>query len=130
MGILLNPDPTASSTFVLLAIQLLFTAVNDDKVGTKYGESKFNIMYRGIPLGQGKVPEFYESAHRGRQMQTTVAMDRANLCQVDVANLGRDVFKRRDLGRLEQPRHCWARDSQTRVLMGEPTQRVWIDEDR
>lgn len=38
------------SASLSLAIRMLFTAKNDNKVGIKYEDSTFNIMYRGIPL--------------------------------------------------------------------------------
>ncbi|KAI3523526.1 hypothetical protein L1887_01719 [Cichorium endivia] len=37
-----------STASLSLAIKMLFTAKNDNKVGIKYGMSTFNIMYRGI----------------------------------------------------------------------------------
>ncbi|KAL3515591.1 hypothetical protein ACH5RR_022493 [Cinchona calisaya] len=88
------PLPTTSSysaASVSLAIRMLFVAVNDNKVGIKYGESKFTVMYRGIPLGRGIVPGFYQPAHSVRQVQTTIAVDRVNLLQTDAADLVRDA---------------------------------------
>lgn len=46
------------SASLSLAIRMLFTAKNDNKVGIKYEDSTFNIMYRGIPL-VGFRPFFY-----------------------------------------------------------------------
>ncbi|KVI10979.1 uncharacterized protein LOC112506225 [Cynara cardunculus var. scolymus] len=83
-----NAPTTASLS---LAIRMLFTAKNDNKVGIKYGVSTFNIMYRGIPLGRGTVPGFYQPAHSVRQVQTTVTVDRVNLLQADAADLVRDA---------------------------------------
>ncbi|KAI3770295.1 hypothetical protein L6452_01422 [Arctium lappa] len=82
------PTTTASLS---LAIRMLFTAKNDNTVGIKYGVSTFNIMYRGIPLGRGTVPGFYQPAHSVRQVQTTVTVDRVNLLQADAADLVRDA---------------------------------------
>ncbi|CBI20000.3 unnamed protein product, partial [Vitis vinifera] len=48
-------------------------------------------MYRGIPLGKGVVPGFYQPAHSVRQVETTVAVDRANLLQADAADLIKDA---------------------------------------
>ncbi|CDO97513.1 unnamed protein product [Coffea canephora] len=48
-------------------------------------------MYRGIPLGRGTVPGFYQPAHSVRQVQTTIAVDRVNLLQTDAADLLRDA---------------------------------------
>ncbi|GMP39177.1 hypothetical protein CsSME_00010120 [Camellia sinensis var. sinensis] len=66
VGISPNPPSTTatepSSASVSLNIRLLFTAANDNKVGIKYGESRFTVMYRGIPLGRGVVPGFYQAA--------------------------------------------------------------------
>ncbi|KAH7833036.1 hypothetical protein Vadar_002541 [Vaccinium darrowii] len=88
-------DPTiatpTSSASVSLSIRMLFTAANDNKVGIKYGESRFTVMYRGIPLGKGTVPGFFQAAHSVRQVETTVAVDRVNLMQADAADLVRDA---------------------------------------
>ncbi|KAK7850077.1 hypothetical protein CFP56_001624 [Quercus suber] len=70
---------------------MLFTAVNPNKVGIKYGESKFTVMYRGIPLGEASVPGFYQEAHSVRQVAATIAVDRINLQQADAADLVRDA---------------------------------------
>lgn len=81
----------AASASVSLTILMLFSAVNDNKVGIKYGDSKFTIMYRGIPLGRGIVPGFYQPAHSVRRVQTTIAVDRVNLLQADATDLLRDA---------------------------------------
>ncbi|KAF5936870.1 hypothetical protein HYC85_024376 [Camellia sinensis] len=82
---------TPTSASVSLTIRLLFTAVNDNKVGIKYSESRFTVMYRGIPLGRGVVPGFYQAAHSVREVETTVAVDRVSLLQADAAELVRDA---------------------------------------
>ncbi|XP_058191848.1 NDR1/HIN1-like protein 6 [Rhododendron vialii] len=87
---LTTPTPTSSAS-VSLSIRMLFTAANDNKVGIKYGESRFTVMYRGIPLGKGTVPGFFQAAHSVRQVETTVAVDRVNLMQADAADLVRDA---------------------------------------
>ncbi|XP_009759236.1 NDR1/HIN1-like protein 13 [Nicotiana tabacum] len=81
----------ASSASVSLNIHMVFTAVNDNKVGIKYDESRFTVMYRGIPLGRGIVPGFYQPAHSVRRVETTIAVDRVNLLQADAADLIRDA---------------------------------------
>ncbi|KAK1440316.1 hypothetical protein QVD17_06141 [Tagetes erecta] len=83
------PIPTTAS--LSLAVRMLFTAKNDNKVAIKYGTSTFNIMYRGIPLGRGTVPGFYQPAYSVRQVQTTVIVDRVNLLQTDAVDLVRDA---------------------------------------
>ncbi|XVF68093.1 hypothetical protein PTKIN_Ptkin10aG0175500 [Pterospermum kingtungense] len=84
-----TPTPTTAS--LSLTIHMLFTAVNPNKVGIKYGESTFTVMYRGIPLGKASVPGFYQEAHSTRNVEATIAVDRANLMQADAANLIRDA---------------------------------------
>ncbi|KAM0063953.1 putative Late embryogenesis abundant protein, LEA_2 subgroup [Helianthus debilis subsp. tardiflorus] len=84
--------PVATTASLSLAIRLLFTAKNDNTVGIKYGTSTFNIMYRGIPLGRGSVPGFFQPAHSVRQVQTTVTVDRVNLMQTDAADLVKDAL--------------------------------------
>ncbi|XP_023730600.1 uncharacterized protein LOC111878319 [Lactuca sativa] len=80
-----------NSASISLAIRMMFTAKNDNKVGIKYEESTFNIMYHGIPLGRGTVPGFFQPAHSIREVQTTVTVDRVNLLQTDAADLVRDA---------------------------------------
>lgn len=84
-------DPTTAAASLSLTIRLLFTAVNPNKVGIKYGESRFTVMYRGIPLGKASVPGFYQEAHSVRQVVATIAVDRVNLLQADAADLIRDA---------------------------------------
>ncbi|KAF5448578.1 hypothetical protein F2P56_029097 [Juglans regia] len=87
-----NPstNPTTSAS-LSLNIRMLFTAVNPNRVGIKYGESKFTVMYRGIPLGKASVPGFFQEAHSVRQVEATIAVDRVNLLQADAADLVRDA---------------------------------------
>ncbi|KAJ1434104.1 Late embryogenesis abundant protein [Sesbania bispinosa] len=58
-----NPIGTTADASLSLTIKLLFTVVNPNKVGIKYGESRFTVMYRGIPLEKASVPGFYQEAH-------------------------------------------------------------------
>ncbi|KAI3503784.1 hypothetical protein L1887_32234 [Cichorium endivia] len=58
---------------------MLFIAKNDNIAEIKYRDSTFNIMYRGVPLGRGTVPGFYQA----------VSVDRMSLLQADVAELVR-----------------------------------------
>ncbi|KAF4369720.1 hypothetical protein CsatB_015175 [Cannabis sativa] len=88
----LNPNPNPTTTASLsLSIRMLFTAVNPNKVGIKYGESRFTVMYRGIPLGKASVPGFYQEAHSTRQVVATIAVDRVNLLQADAVDLIKDA---------------------------------------
>ncbi|WJX26256.1 hypothetical protein P8452_15204 [Trifolium repens] len=84
-------NPTGTTASLSLTIRLLFTAVNPNKVGIKYGESRFTVMYRGIPLGKASVPGFYQEAHTTRQVVATIGVDRVNLLQADAADLIRDA---------------------------------------
>ncbi|XP_061999571.1 uncharacterized protein LOC133716960 [Rosa rugosa] len=91
-----SPNPTtdpnpASSASLSLSIRLLFSVENPNKVGIKYGESRFTVMYRGIPLGKASVPGFFQQAHSVRQVVATIAVNRANLIQADAADLIRDA---------------------------------------
>ncbi|KAM7280590.1 hypothetical protein ACFE04_007724 [Oxalis oulophora] len=47
---------TAAGATITLTIHLMFTTDNPNAVGIKYGESKFTVMYRGMPLGKAVVP--------------------------------------------------------------------------
>ncbi|XP_076919742.1 uncharacterized protein LOC143580660 [Bidens hawaiensis] len=83
--------PVATTASLSLAIRMLFTAKNDNTVGIQYGTSTLSIMYRGVPLGRGTVPGFFQPAHSVRQIQTTVIVDRVNLMQADAADLIKDA---------------------------------------
>ncbi|KAJ8529838.1 hypothetical protein K7X08_036673 [Anisodus acutangulus] len=48
-------------------------------------------MYRGIPLGRGTVPGFYQPAHSVKRVETTIVVDRVNLLQADATDLIRDA---------------------------------------
>ncbi|XP_021823616.1 uncharacterized protein LOC110764881 [Prunus avium] len=84
-----NQNPTSAS--LSLSIRMLFSAVNPNKVGIRYGESRFTVMYRGIPLGKATVPGFFQDAHTVRQVVATISVDRVNLLQADAADLIRDA---------------------------------------
>ncbi|KAG6425085.1 hypothetical protein SASPL_115509 [Salvia splendens] len=89
MGI--SPTTASSSAAVSLDIRMVFSAANDNKVGIKYGESRFTVMYRGIPLGRGTIPGFYQPAHSVRRIETLIVVDRVSLLQADAADLVRDA---------------------------------------
>ncbi|XP_031127103.1 NDR1/HIN1-like protein 13 [Ipomoea triloba] len=82
----------AASASVSLNIRMVFAAANDNKVGIKYDESRFTVMYRGIPLGRGIVPAFYQPAHSIRRVETTIVVDRVSLLQTDADALVRDAM--------------------------------------
>ncbi|GAA0186851.1 hypothetical protein LIER_34139 [Lithospermum erythrorhizon] len=87
------PTPTTPTTSasVSLNIKMEFVAANDNKVGIKYDESRFSIMYKGIPLGRGTVRGFYQPAHSVRRVETNIVVDRVSLLQSDAADLIRDA---------------------------------------
>lgn len=99
VGISSPPSETAAATATAaaesaslsLSIRMQFTAANPNKVGIRYGESRFTVMYRGIPLGRASVPGFFQPAHSVREISTTVAVDRVNLLQADAADLVKDA---------------------------------------
>ncbi|KAL1220747.1 NDR1/HIN1-like protein 2 [Cardamine amara subsp. amara] len=91
MGIY-NPsslDPTTAS--LSFTIRMLFTAVNPNKVGIRYGESSFTVMYKGMPLGRATVPGFYQDAHSTRNVEATISVDRVNLMQANAGDLVKDA---------------------------------------
>lgn len=81
----------ATTASLSLTIHMLFTAVNPNKVGIKYSESKFTVMYHGIPLGKASVPGFYQEAHSERQVEATISVDRYSLIQANAVDLIRDA---------------------------------------
>ncbi|KAL9231956.1 hypothetical protein vseg_007114 [Gypsophila vaccaria] len=76
---------------VSLSVRLIFAAANGNKVGIKYGESRFTVMYRGVPLGRGSVPGFYQPAESVKVVTTTVTVDRVSLMQADGVDLVKDA---------------------------------------
>ncbi|XP_071736890.1 uncharacterized protein [Rutidosis leptorrhynchoides] len=86
-----NTIDSPPSESVSLVIQMLFTAKNDNVAGIKYRDSRFTIMYRGVPLGRGTVQGFYQAAHSLKKVKTTVSIDRVNLLQADAVDLVNDV---------------------------------------
>ncbi|KQK22465.1 uncharacterized protein LOC100824837 [Brachypodium distachyon] len=95
------PSPTASpstavpaAAYLSLNITLLFTAVNPNKVGIRYGATAFDVMYHGVPLGVAAVPGFEQPAHSTRLLQTRVIVDRFNVLQSDAQDLVRDAAMR------------------------------------
>ncbi|XP_010245082.1 PREDICTED: uncharacterized protein LOC104588729 [Nelumbo nucifera] len=91
VGITTGPSPTTTGASLTLSIRMLFTAVNPNKVGIKYSESRFYVMYKGVPLGVATVPGFYQPAHSVRQVETTVGVDRVNLLPANAADLVKDA---------------------------------------
>jgi hypothetical protein len=85
------PTGTTAGASLSLTIRLLFQAANPNKVGIKYGESRFTVMYRGIPLGKASVPGFYQDAHSVRNVVATIVVEKVNLLQADAADLIRDA---------------------------------------
>ncbi|XP_057432848.1 uncharacterized protein LOC130725653 [Lotus japonicus] len=81
-------DSTAS---ISLTLRLLLEAVNTNKVGVKYGESRFTVMYRRIPLGKASIPGFFQGAHSTKQVAATISVDRMSLLQADAADLIRNA---------------------------------------
>lgn len=65
--------------------------MNPNKVGIKYAESRFTVMYKKFPLGKAAVPGFFQEAHSVRYVEATIAVDRANLIQTDAADLIREA---------------------------------------
>ncbi|KAJ4963204.1 hypothetical protein NE237_023143 [Protea cynaroides] len=86
-----SPTAPATSASLSLSIRMLFTAVNPNKVGIKYSESKFYVMYKGVPLGVATMPGFYQPSHSVRQVETTVSVDKINLLQTDAEDLVKDA---------------------------------------
>ncbi|XP_044982112.1 uncharacterized protein LOC123449092 [Hordeum vulgare subsp. vulgare] len=80
-----------AAAYLSLNITLLFTAVNANKVGIRYGATALDVMYHGVPLGVAAVPGFEQPAHSTRLLQTRVIVDRFNVLQSDAQDLIRDA---------------------------------------
>lgn len=90
VGITPATDASAAAS-VSLSIHMVFTTANDNKVGIKYGQSLFTVMYRGIPLGRATVPGFYQPAHSVERFDATIAVDRVTILESVAADLVRDA---------------------------------------
>jgi hypothetical protein len=92
-------SPAPGAAYLSLNITLLFTAVNPNKVGIRYGATALDVMYHGVPLGVAAVPGFEQPAHSTRMLQTRVIVDRFNVLQADAQDLVRDamIYDRVDL---------------------------------
>ncbi|KAJ8621270.1 hypothetical protein MRB53_029799 [Persea americana] len=72
-----------SSIYASSVFSLLFNAQNPNKVGIRYSPSQLCVLYRGIPVGVAKLPEFYQPAHsKNVSVQTQVMFDRVNVSQI------------------------------------------------
>ncbi|TVU47655.1 hypothetical protein EJB05_07261 [Eragrostis curvula] len=93
------PGAPPGAAYLSLNITLLFTAVNPNKVGIRYGATALDVMYHGVPLGVAAVPGFEQPAHSTRMLQTRVSVDRFNVLQADAQDLVRDavMYDRVDL---------------------------------
>jgi len=85
------PAGVPGAAYLSLNITLLFTAVNPNKVGIRYGATAFDVMYHGVPLGVAAVPGFEQPAHSTRLLQTRVIVDHFNVLQADAQDLVRDA---------------------------------------
>ncbi|ERM97609.1 hypothetical protein AMTRI_Chr04g184100 [Amborella trichopoda] len=87
-----SPSLSSSSpVFLSLNISMFFTALNPNRVGIKYGPSKLDVMYKGVPLGVASVPSFYQPAHSTTLVTTTVTVRRANILQAAALDLEQDA---------------------------------------
>lgn len=82
---------TTSNPYLSLNITLLFTAVNPNKVGIRYGSTDFEVMYRGVPLGVAVVPGFEQPAQSSRTVRSTVSVDHFDVTQAGALDLVRDA---------------------------------------
>lgn len=85
------PAGVPGAAYLSLNITLLFTAVNPNKVGIRYGATAFDVMYHGVPLGVAAMPGFEQPAHSTRLLQTRVIVDHFNVLQADAQDLIRDA---------------------------------------
>ncbi|XP_074286049.1 uncharacterized protein LOC141611419 [Silene latifolia] len=91
LAILPSPSTAADATTVSLSIRLIFTAANPNKVGIKYGHSRFTLMYRGVPLGSGTLDGFYQPAHSVTTVTSNVSVDKVSFMQSDGLDLVKDA---------------------------------------
>ncbi|KAL0917443.1 hypothetical protein M5K25_012504 [Dendrobium thyrsiflorum] len=79
------------AAYLSLNTTLLFTAVNPNKVGIKYGAADLYVLYRGVPLGIAVVPGFEQPEHSTRLVESRVSVSRFNVLQSDAVDLVRDA---------------------------------------
>ncbi|XP_059073470.1 uncharacterized protein LOC131874217 [Cryptomeria japonica] len=75
-SITVEPLPGSTSTmasmevFPSVNIAMVFTAMNPNNVGIRYSPSKFNVMYKGMPIGVAAIPTFYKPSSSSTAVQT------------------------------------------------------------
>ncbi|XP_020584750.1 uncharacterized protein LOC110027595 isoform X2 [Phalaenopsis equestris] len=87
----ISPPPAYPAAYLSLNTTLLFTAVNPNKVGIKYGAADLYVLYRGVPLGIAVVPGFEQPEHSTRLVESRVSVSRFNVLQADAVDLVRDA---------------------------------------
>lgn len=70
---------------------MFFIAKNDNIAGIKYKATTFQIVYRGVPIGRGTVPAFFQGAHSKKNVRATVFIDHMSLLQTDSDVLVQDI---------------------------------------
>ncbi|VFQ88852.1 unnamed protein product [Cuscuta campestris] len=90
-----SSDVAAAAASEGIAITMSFNVTNDNKVGITFAGSRFVVLYKEIPLGQGFVREFSMPAHTVSRVYTAVFVSPAILQQTDVQSLLQDATKDR-----------------------------------
>ncbi|KAK8950867.1 hypothetical protein KSP39_PZI003402 [Platanthera zijinensis] len=85
------PASVSQAAYLSMNTTLLFTAVNPNKVGLKYGAANLYVLYRGVPLGIAAVPGFEQPEHSTRLVLSRVSVNRFNVLQADAVELVRDA---------------------------------------
>ncbi|XP_027348410.1 uncharacterized protein LOC113859962 [Abrus precatorius] len=86
-----NPNDPASANLYLI-IRLALAVVNPNRVRISYGDCRFRLMFRGVPLGRASLAAFWQHAHSVREVVATVAVDGVNLSQPDSGDFTRDAL--------------------------------------
>ncbi|XP_057432845.1 uncharacterized protein LOC130725650 [Lotus japonicus] len=75
----ITADSLIGTASITLTIHLIFQAVNPNKVGVRYGDFWFTVMYRRIQLDKASIPGFFQEAHNMKQVAATISIDRMSL---------------------------------------------------
>ncbi|GJV13174.1 NDR1/HIN1-like protein 13 [Tanacetum coccineum] len=90
----LNFSPTDQSNIspvLSVTVHMFFIAKNDNIAGIEYKATTFEIIYRGVPLGRGTVPAFFQGAHSKKNVRVSVYIDRMSLLQTDSDEMVQDI---------------------------------------
>ncbi|KAF3792258.1 hypothetical protein EJ110_NYTH00347 [Nymphaea thermarum] len=76
-------ESSTSDLYLSSNLSLMLNAWNNNKFGIGYDPSRYSVLYRGIPIGVGQMPSFYQPEHsQNVSVEMQFVLNRLNLRQV------------------------------------------------